>query len=187
VCGVAPGFICRLAPASPSFLSPPPPSLPCCNPQVILSTHVMQDRLKPEEVVDLPTALEQALNAIQEALRSPCRRDSILAQPGGAPAASHAGGARLPTLGQPALELHGLSHGLVEEAECSVARPMAVLVNCDLGHNRSPTLVLASLLRMGMSLREAYRAVLRVRPTIDPLPNYRRYTLSNSLTLSNPL
>jgi len=49
----------------------------------------------------------------------------------------------------------------------------AVLVHCDMGHNRAPSLVLAYLVSCGMSLRNAYRQVLRVRPSIDPLPPYR--------------
>ena len=50
----------------------------------------------------------------------------------------------------------------------------AVLVHCNMGHNRSPALVLAFLLLRGLSLRDAYRHLLVARPTIDPLPNYRR-------------
>lgn len=46
----------------------------------------------------------------------------------------------------------------------------AVLVHCDMGVNRSPTLVLAFLVSQGLSLREAYTHVLRARPGIDPLP-----------------
>merc|ERR1719265_497977 len=52
-------------------------------------------------------------------------------------------------------------------------RPRAVLVHCDMGVNRSPTLVLAFLLRSGMSLRQAYRRVLEARECVDPLPAYR--------------
>lgn len=50
----------------------------------------------------------------------------------------------------------------------------AVLVHCDSGHNRSPALVLAFLVHTGMSLRKAYGRVLCTRPSIDPLPPYRR-------------
>ena len=49
----------------------------------------------------------------------------------------------------------------------------AVLVHCDLGHNRGPTLALAFLVRRGFSLRRAYKLVLRARPAVDPLPPYR--------------
>lgn len=49
----------------------------------------------------------------------------------------------------------------------------AVLVHCNEGHNRSPALVLSYLIRCGLSLRAAYKLVLRARPTIDPLPPYR--------------
>lgn len=49
-----------------------------------------------------------------------------------------------------------------------------VLVHCRLGHNRSPALALAFLVSKGLSLREAYRRVLSARPTVDPLPPYRR-------------
>lgn len=47
-------------------------------------------------------------------------------------------------------------------------------MHCDMGHNRSPALILAFLVSQDLSLRDAYRRVLRVRPTIDPLPPYRR-------------
>lgn len=50
----------------------------------------------------------------------------------------------------------------------------AVLVHCELGYNRSPTLVLAFLVQSGYYLREAYRRVLRCRPMVDPLPPFRR-------------
>merc|ERR1719469_1427858 len=53
------------------------------------------------------------------------------------------------------------------------SHPPAVLVHCSLGVNRSPTLVLAFLVMKGLSLRQAYRQVLRTRPHIDPLPGYR--------------
>lgn len=49
-----------------------------------------------------------------------------------------------------------------------------ILVHCDMGHNRSPTLTLAFLVSHGLSLREAYRHVLSQRQSIDPLPPYRR-------------
>jgi len=49
----------------------------------------------------------------------------------------------------------------------------AVLVHCDKGHNRGPALVFAFLVSCGLTLRNAYRQVLRVRPSVDPLPPYR--------------
>jgi len=49
----------------------------------------------------------------------------------------------------------------------------AVLVHCDMGHNRAPSLVLAYLVSCGLTLRDAYRQVFRVRPSVDPLPSYR--------------
>mmetsp|Transcript_95343 Transcript_95343/g.240237 ORF Transcript_95343/g.240237 Transcript_95343/m.240237 type:complete len:293 (+) Transcript_95343:74-952(+) len=58
-----------------------------------------------------------------------------------------------------------------------------VLVHCDLGHNRSPTLVLAFLVSAGLDLRTAYRRVLRARPTVDPLPPYRRALRSHEVAL----
>mmetsp|Transcript_101975 Transcript_101975/g.288766 ORF Transcript_101975/g.288766 Transcript_101975/m.288766 type:complete len:266 (-) Transcript_101975:257-1054(-) len=61
----------------------------------------------------------------------------------------------------------------MDEARGSPEPPRAVLVHCDVGINRSPALVLAFLLRCNLSLREAYRHVLRARPGIDPLPQYR--------------
>merc|ERR1719382_606664 len=62
----------------------------------------------------------------------------------------------------------------LSEARGSSEARRAVLVNCDLGINRSPTLVLAFLVHSNLSLREAYRHVLRTRPGIDPLPGYRQ-------------
>mmetsp|Transcript_53412 Transcript_53412/g.106276 ORF Transcript_53412/g.106276 Transcript_53412/m.106276 type:complete len:276 (+) Transcript_53412:84-911(+) len=49
----------------------------------------------------------------------------------------------------------------------------AVLVHCNMGHNRAPALVLAYLVSCGMTLHDAYRQVLRARPSVDPLPPYR--------------
>lgn len=57
--------------------------------------------------------------------------------------------------------------------ETSSIQTRAVLVHCDKGHNRAPTLVFAFLVSCGLTLRDAYRQVLRVRPTVDPLPPYR--------------
>jgi len=62
-------------------------------------------------------------------------------------------------------------------------RPRAVLLHCDQGINRSPTIALAFLLRQGMSLREAYRMLEAARPQIDPLPSFRRALLSYELHL----
>eukprot|EP00928_Gymnodinium_smaydae_P052986 TRINITY_DN37095_c0_g1_i1.p1 TRINITY_DN37095_c0_g1~~TRINITY_DN37095_c0_g1_i1.p1 ORF type:complete len:389 (-),score=116.76 TRINITY_DN37095_c0_g1_i1:202-1368(-) len=57
----------------------------------------------------------------------------------------------------------------------AAGRTAAVLLHCDLGINRGPTLTLSFLVRScGLSLREAYRRVLAVRAFIDPLPAYRR-------------
>lgn len=66
----------------------------------------------------------------------------------------------------------------LERCACEAARQdngrRAVLVHCDMGVNRSPTLVLAFLVRScGLSLREAYRFVLGARRGVDPLPPYR--------------
>eukprot|EP00401_Gymnodinium_catenatum_P043796 CAMPEP_0117540318 /NCGR_PEP_ID=MMETSP0784-20121206/43438_1 /TAXON_ID=39447 /ORGANISM="" /LENGTH=228 /DNA_ID=CAMNT_0005336971 /DNA_START=69 /DNA_END=752 /DNA_ORIENTATION=+ len=60
------------------------------------------------------------------------------------------------------------------KAQSAGTGPLAVLVHCDMGHNRSPALVLTFLLTRGLSLRGAYRQLLRARPTVDPLPPYRR-------------
>ena len=59
------------------------------------------------------------------------------------------------------------------ETSCRRRNRYAVLVHCNSGVNRSPTVVLAFLLSRGCSLREAYRHLLAARPTVDPLPNYR--------------
>lgn len=63
-------------------------------------------------------------------------------------------------------------------------RPRAVLVHCDLGVNRSPTLVLAFLIHTGMSLRQAYHHVLSTRPFVDPLPGYREALMRYEMKLS---
>eukprot|EP01052_Picozoa_sp_SAG31_P016785 SAG31_NODE_1125_length_9770_cov_2.732499_4_plen_295_part_00 len=65
-----------------------------------------------------------------------------------------------------------------------VSEPTSVLVQCDMGVNRSPTVVLAYLLLTSFTsvgtdcsartLRDCYRLVLAGRPDIDPLPAYRR-------------
>merc|ERR1712173_318531 len=50
-----------------------------------------------------------------------------------------------------------------------------ILVHCDAGVNRSPTIVLAVLVRQfRLPLREAYKLVLKCRDGIDPVPAYRR-------------
>jgi predicted protein tyrosine phosphatase len=63
------------------------------------------------------------------------------------------------------------------------ARPRAVLVHCDMGVNRSPTLVLAYLLRTGLSLREAYRYLFSARDFADPLPGYREALMRYEIKL----
>jgi hypothetical protein len=57
--------------------------------------------------------------------------------------------------------------------KCSPTKSRAVLVHCDMGINRSPTLVLASMVQANVCLREAYNLVLQAR-SVDPLPTYRR-------------
>jgi hypothetical protein len=59
-----------------------------------------------------------------------------------------------------------------EAHECRRHRS-AVLVHCNLGHNRSPALVLAFLLSRGLTLRTAYVCLFSGRPMVDPLPPYR--------------
>merc|ERR1719503_442089 len=69
--------------------------------------------------------------------------------------------------------LEALERCVCEAGRQDVAQ-RAVLVHCNLGVNRSPTLTLAFLVRScGLSLREAYRHVLGARRGIDPLPPYR--------------
>lgn len=105
----------------------------------------MRDWLQPDEELDLEEELQEHLAALRAAVA--CAGDAGLAtaaSPSSAPSA------------------------------VAAASPRAVLVHCDLGHNRSPTLVLAFLVSLGYSLREAYRQVLRARPSVDPLPPYRR-------------
>eukprot|EP00929_Paragymnodinium_shiwhaense_P072871 TRINITY_DN36997_c1_g2_i2.p1 TRINITY_DN36997_c1_g2~~TRINITY_DN36997_c1_g2_i2.p1 ORF type:complete len:312 (-),score=39.86 TRINITY_DN36997_c1_g2_i2:48-983(-) len=69
-------------------------------------------------------------------------------------------------------------HQSIQEADEEAQRRgdvrAAVLVHCDMGCNRAPTLVLAFLVSCGLTLRQAYRFILSVRPGIDPLPPYRR-------------
>jgi len=98
------------------------------------------------------------MNLTADPIPPACRRDSLMIQPRAFKTE--------PSSLEPAT--------LEEDDEEDIARPMAILINCDLGHNRSPTLLLAFLLQHGSSLREAYRAVLSSRPSIDPLPAYRR-------------
>jgi len=57
--------------------------------------------------------------------------------------------------------------------DCSQDRQRAVLLHCDQGRNRSPTVAMAFLMLDGASLRSAYRRVLAVRESIDPLRPYR--------------
>lgn len=56
----------------------------------------------------------------------------------------------------------------------STAENRLVLLHCDQGHNRSPTLALTFFLHNGHTLRQAYGRLLEVRPDVDPLPPYRR-------------
>ncbi|CAK9008895.1 unnamed protein product [Durusdinium trenchii] len=61
----------------------------------------------------------------------------------------------------------------------SAVQPMGtedriVLLHCDQGHNRSPTLALSFFLYNGHNLRQAYQRLLQARPDVDPLPPYRR-------------
>ncbi|CAE7206022.1 unnamed protein product [Symbiodinium sp. CCMP2456] len=60
----------------------------------------------------------------------------------------------------------------VQPAEAGGDR--VVLVHCDQGHNRSPTLALAFFVCNGHTLRQAYCRLLRARMDVDPLPPYRR-------------
>jgi len=60
---------------------------------------------------------------------------------------------------------------------CSQGETMlgrAVLLHCDMGVNRSPTVALAFLLQKGYSLRSAYRRLQASRPQIDPIAPFRR-------------
>lgn len=90
--------------------------------------------------------------------------------------------------------LQALQARMSEPAKSRNGKSRAVLVSCKLGHNRSPALVLGFLVTRGMTLREAYRQVLAVRPTVDPLPPYRRALQalelkikgSNSITGNEP-
>ncbi|CAK9008455.1 unnamed protein product [Durusdinium trenchii] len=77
------------------------------------------------------------------------------------------------------------SYGLVNsirfhlQALQSAVQPMGtedriVLLHCDQGHNRSPTLALSFFLYNGHNLRQAYQRLLQARPDVDPLPPYRR-------------
>ena len=60
----------------------------------------------------------------------------------------------------------------------------SVLVHCNQGFNRSPTLVLTYLLRTGLSLRDSYKLLLRSRSSVDPLPPYRRALRDYECSLS---
>jgi hypothetical protein len=75
--------------------------------------------------------------------------------------------------------MRGDAHSLTTVA----SSPRAVLVHCDMGVNRSPTLVLAFLMRSGMSLRSAYRLVFGARECVDPLPGYRQALMAYEMKL----
>lgn len=62
----------------------------------------------------------------------------------------------------------------IADAERAEGAPRAVLLHCDLGVNRSPTLAMAFLVQQGYSLREAYRVVQGNRSKVDPIPPFRR-------------
>merc|ERR1719245_1471069 len=73
--------------------------------------------------------------------------------------------------------MNGVSRAItdLEESDESIAAtPRAVLLHCDLGVNRSPTVALAVFLQRGYSLRETYSMVLGTRKQIDPIAPYRR-------------
>lgn len=122
-----------------------------------LQVFPMSDRLQPDEEVNLAKELAAPMRAIELACASggeASPRDHLWddAQAGAADRGVEAES---------------------QEPGMNAAADRAVLVNCDMGHNRGPTLVLAFLVYSGLSLREAYRTVLRARPHVDPLPAYR--------------
>jgi len=127
--------------------------------KVIFNSFFMSDRLRPDEEIDLATYIQEPLAAIEEALSSPTRRDSVVQQ--AFRGTKETAGSDEGRSGTPPPEEYQ-------------PRPLAVLIHCDKGVNRSPTLVMAFLMRHGMSLRDSYQQVLRERPIIDPLPTYRR-------------
>eukprot|EP00927_Polykrikos_kofoidii_P044048 TRINITY_DN38128_c0_g1_i1.p1 TRINITY_DN38128_c0_g1~~TRINITY_DN38128_c0_g1_i1.p1 ORF type:complete len:353 (+),score=53.61 TRINITY_DN38128_c0_g1_i1:97-1155(+) len=128
------------------------------SPVVSFQAFRMRDSMPPDEHVDISIQLADPLRAVEQAIS---KASSAIASQ--------------------------ISSRIGDESElpCSVrehnARGVtassvkpAVLVHCDMGHNRSPTLVLAFLVRSGLSLRQAYKKVLQARPSVDPLPSYRR-------------
>lgn len=146
--------------------------------KAVVQYFTMEDRLRPDQEIELSTYTADPLQAMQDGFMNTSRRDSILVQPMGSRnsslqdlAAAERAEASQAGDGDVCDSPVGLEN-LEEEEEH--ARAPAVLVHCDKGVNRSPTLVLAYLIRQGMSLRGAYQHVLRARPQIDPLPTYRR-------------
>ena len=117
----------------------------------------VQDRLAPDEDVDL-SVLEGPIQAVV---------DAISVQSTGAAEVL------------PMLQLSRTEKSAQMPVELSFLVPTpqtckAILVHCDMGHNRSPSIAILSLLRVGYTLREAYRLVLTAKPDVDPLPSYRR-------------
>ena len=158
-----------------------------CVPVPTFERFIMEDRLRPDEVVDI-VRLEGPLDAIERAVHQ-CTNNN-----GAANAHATEKEAEAKTEVETKVETKADAHPTVpagregvvrgdavdgraeeetEERTIGVARrariprrATGVLVHCDMGHNRSPTLVLLTLLRRGLTLREAYRTVLRVRPSI---------------------
>jgi predicted protein tyrosine phosphatase len=117
------------------------------NSSLPISCHFMADRLQPDQVVDLKRMTAPAI-ATLETVVGFSTKDTTAHNP------------------QKRISLN-TSSTLPQQQR-------GVLVHCNEGHNRSPTLVLSYLLQCGLSLRDAYKLVLRARPTVDPLPPYRQ-------------
>lgn len=117
--------------------------------QILISSHWMADRLRPEQDVDVQQVTAAAVASIEQAV----------------------GWSAHETLVQAPHSMHD-DASTAEHPAKQNAR--GILIHCNEGHNRSPTLVVSYLIQCGLSLRTAYQYLLRARPTVDPLPPYRR-------------
>lgn len=104
----------------------------------------MSDWLRPDDVIDIAKDVEGPLTALVNAATA--------------------------NIKQVAEGESGNNESMVELGQ---ERKHAVLVHCDMGINRAPTVALAFLVQMGHTLRSAYFHVLQSRPGMDPLPPYR--------------
>lgn len=123
---------------------------------VQFSSYYMADRLRPDETICLREVAAKPLMAIEQAM------------------------------GCSASDLHVKPPTILADATKDTTIHRAILVHCNEGYNRSPTLVLAFLMNTGgLTLRDAYKLVLQSRPGIDSLPPYRRALREHEQFITN--